>query len=30
MPFENDKPIWIARGLRKPLYEVWPHLRKFI
>jgi hypothetical protein len=30
MPYENDKPIWIARGLRQPLREIWPSIKKFI
>ncbi|WP_394844166.1 glycosyltransferase family 39 protein [Pendulispora brunnea] len=30
MPFENDKPIWIARGLRIPMKELWPRAKNFI
>jgi len=30
MPYENDKPIWIARGLHMPIQELWPRLRRFI
>ena len=30
MPFENDRTIWIARGLRMSVQELWPRLRKFI
>lgn len=30
MPYENDKPIWIARGLRRPLAEVWPGVKGYI
>jgi hypothetical protein len=30
MPYEGDKPIWIARGLRMPIHELWPRLRKLI
>jgi hypothetical protein len=30
MPFENDVPIRICRGLRLPIQEVWPEVRRFI
>jgi hypothetical protein len=30
MPFENDLPVHLARGLRKPLPELWQRLKKFI
>jgi MFS family permease len=30
MPYENHQPIWIARGLRSPIGELWPQLRKLI
>jgi hypothetical protein len=30
MPYENGKPIWIARGLRRPIAEVWPQIKEFI
>jgi len=30
MPFENNKPIWIARRLRQPLAELWPRIKHFI
>jgi hypothetical protein len=30
MPYENNMPIWIARGLRIPIGELWPTLRNFI
>jgi hypothetical protein len=30
MPYENDKPVWIARGLRQPLVELWPSIKNFI
>jgi hypothetical protein len=30
MPYENDKPIWIARGLRLPMRELWPRIRSLI
>lgn len=30
MPFENDVPIRVCRGLRVPLADVWAGLRRFI
>jgi hypothetical protein len=30
MPYENDLPIWVARGLRRPVSELWPTIRSFI
>ena len=30
MPYENDRPIWIARGPRAPMQSVWPRTKKFI
>lgn len=27
MPYEKGRPIWVARGLRRPLAEVWPTLK---
>jgi len=29
MPYEDDKPIWIVRGLRMPLSELWPQIKHF-
>jgi hypothetical protein len=29
MPYEDDKPVFIARGLRRPLAEVWPELKRY-
>jgi hypothetical protein len=29
MPYENDRPIWIARGLRMPFPELWPAIKSF-
>jgi hypothetical protein len=29
MPYEDDKPIWIVRGLRVPLRELWPQIKHF-
>jgi hypothetical protein len=30
MPYENDLPLWIARGIKKPLAEVWPGVKGYI
>jgi hypothetical protein len=30
MPYENDNPIWIARGLRVPIQELWPRIKHYI
>jgi hypothetical protein len=30
MPYENNRPIWVARGARVPLAEIWPRLKRFI
>ncbi len=29
MPYENNRPIWIGRGLHPPLGELWPKLRAY-
>ncbi len=29
-PFENNLPLWVARGMRAPMKEVWPRVKKFI
>jgi len=29
MPYENDQPVWVCRGLRKPIEELWPELKHF-
>ncbi|MCH7666153.1 MAG: hypothetical protein IH936_09545 [Acidobacteria bacterium] len=29
MPYEDDKPVWIARGIRKPLAELWSELKHY-
>ncbi len=29
MPFRNGRPIYLARGLHRPLAEVWPGLRHY-
>jgi hypothetical protein len=30
MPYEDDLPIWVCRGLRLSVAEIWPTLRRFI
>ena len=30
MPYENDLPIWVVRGPRRPLVEIWPQIKRFI
>jgi hypothetical protein len=30
MPYENNKPIWIARGLKVPIRVAWPGTKDFI
>ena len=29
MPYENDKPIWVVRGARQSLAELWPEVKHF-
>jgi hypothetical protein len=29
MPYEDDQPIFVCRGLREPLGEIWPRLKHF-
>jgi len=29
MPYENNRPVWIARGLKAPLEEIWPGTRHY-
>ncbi|NWF85512.1 MAG: glycosyltransferase family 39 protein [Bryobacteraceae bacterium] len=29
MPYEAEKILWVARGLRQPLAEVWPRVKHF-
>ncbi len=29
MPYENHRPIWVARGLRSPVDAVWPTVKHF-
>jgi hypothetical protein len=30
MPYENQKPIYLCKGLKVPLAEIWPRLKNFI
>ena len=30
MPYENELPIYVGRGPRAPLSELWPHTKKFV
>ena len=30
MPYENGRPIWVARGLKQPIASLWPRLKGFI
>jgi len=30
MPYENGLPLWVVRGPRRPLLELWPQLKRFI
>jgi hypothetical protein len=29
MPYEDDQPIWIARGPRIPIADLWPRIKSF-
>jgi hypothetical protein len=29
MPYENDQSIWICRGWKRPLHELWPAVKHF-
>jgi hypothetical protein len=29
MPYEDDQPIFVCRGLKVPLAEIWPRLKHF-
>jgi 4-amino-4-deoxy-L-arabinose transferase-like glycosyltransferase len=29
MPYETHQPIWVERGLKKPLEQVWPKVKHF-
>jgi len=30
MPYERDLPVYVCRGIKAPLAEVWPRLKHFI
>ena len=30
MPYENDQPVHLCRGLKMPMRELWPKIRKWI
>jgi hypothetical protein len=30
MPYEDGRSIWVARGPRRPIVEVWPRIKGFI
>jgi hypothetical protein len=30
MPYEDGRSIWVVRGLRRPLAELWPRIKRFI
>jgi hypothetical protein len=30
MPYENGRSVWVARGLKRPLAELWPRIKGFI
>jgi len=29
MPYENGRPVWVGRGLLRPVAEVWPQLKHY-
>jgi hypothetical protein len=29
MPYENHRPVWIARGLRQPVAQLWPQIKHY-
>lgn len=29
MPYENNQPVWIARGLKAPIDQVWPRTKHY-
>jgi hypothetical protein len=29
MPYENNRPVWIARGLRSPVTALWPQVKHY-
>jgi hypothetical protein len=30
MPYENNRPIWVARGARIPMSQIWPRTKRFV
>jgi hypothetical protein len=30
MPYENNKPIYLCRGIKRPIMEIWPTVKNFI
>lgn len=30
MPYERDLPVWIARGAKVPMRELWPRVKKYV
>ncbi|HEX7410197.1 MAG TPA: glycosyltransferase family 39 protein [Candidatus Binatia bacterium] len=30
MPFENDRSVYVCRGLKRPLKEIWPQLKHYV
>ncbi len=30
MPYENNLPIWVCRGAKVPLRELWPHVKVYM
>jgi hypothetical protein len=29
-PFENNKPLWVARGMKAPMKDAWPRVKNYI
>jgi hypothetical protein len=29
MPYENNKPIYLCRGIKRPIKEIWPTVKHF-
>ena len=29
MPYENNRPVWVCRGMREPLAAIWPGLKHY-
>ena len=29
MPYEDDKPVWVGRGMKRPFAEIWPQLKHY-